>query len=941
MKKNLLIIAITMLVVQHAVWAGTISTQTAQTIAVNFIKVTVPATGPGVTASLTYTKTENDGTVDFYVFNLAPAKGFVIVSANDNAQPVIAYSTESLFNSNNAQFGLSDWIKSASAKLHFAVLNNIPANAAIAGQWNAYLNGQNPVTSRAAAVGPLCTTTWNQEPYYNSLCPFDTTDNQRALTGCVATAMAQIMKYWNYPAQGTGSYNYNDAPPMYSNNYGFQSASFAVPFNWAAMPNAVTSNTSPVDSLMYDCAVSVAMDFGDDNQNGSGAFVLQSEAGGAGNPCAQNSYATYFFYNPNTLQGVRMSSYSTPDWISLMENELNSGRVIQYEGDDPTAGGHTWVCDGYETNNMLHMNWGWGGSADGYFAVNDLSAGGYTFSQNDGALIGIEPILPVTLSITSSNPNVCPGSNTTLTAVGPANATYNWTPTTGLSCSTCASTVATPSSTTLYHVTVDSAGVQATTSMAVVIVQQVIANFTQVASPGCSLPENVAFTNTSTNATVYAWDFGDGIIDSSAEPVHAYSSQGTYTVKLYAANACGSDSLIKNAALTISGGPPASADKNICAGQTIALNATGLGTIGWFAGPNAGASQLATGAAYTTPILNNTTTYYVDVNISPAEISVGPASSTVGSGTYYTRTTKRGLVFNNTVPQKLISVDIYTDTAGTRSFMLQDSTGNTFDSIAVALTSGHHTVTLNWQVPAENKLLLCVTGFDYLYRNSSGITFPYTSPDGTVSITGNSSNIPGSYYFFYNWKLQQPACQSVRTPVTVFVLGTGAGAFFADAGAYYNVTFMPADTDAATYLWDFGDGTTSTTMSPLHHYATGNNYTVNLIVSNGSCSDTITQSISPVPSGINNVSAFSAYNLFPDPANGQVTLNVTSGHTIEDCSLSIRNLLGETLYNSTIDIAAGTNNLSLDVSHLAPGVYIVTLQNGNDSMNARFVKSGN
>ena len=935
MREKLFLLACAFFVFHPLLQANTISTQTAQTLALNFYKLNVPGAG-NVTASLSYTKTESDGVIDFYAFDILPVKGFVIVSANDNALPVIAWSKETLFNPNATQNGLADWMKSTAQKLHYAAVNNIPASADITYKWTAFLNGQNPVNSRAVSVGPLCTTTWNQEPYYNALCPFDTAQNQRAVTGCVATTMAQIMKYWNYPAQGTGSNSYNDAPPAYTNSYGVQSASFVGPYNWAAMPNAVSSNTSPVDTLMYICGVSVNMDYGDDLQNGSGAFVLQSEAGPGGH-CAQYSYANYFYYNPNTLSGVKLSQYSTADWINLMENELNSGRVIQYEGDDPTSGGHTWVCDGYETNGMLHMNWGWGGASNGYYAVGALTAGGYTFSQNDGALIGIEPLLPITLSITSSSPSICPGGNTTLTANGPAGATYSWTPATGLSCTTCQSPVANPATTTLYKVTADSAGVQASTSMAVVITQPVVAGFSHVGTPSCELPERVSFNNTTTNGTKYFWNFGDGASDSTTAPLHGYNSQGVYTVKLYAYNGCGLDSITQS--VTVTGGPPVAADTNTCGGQSVTLHASGVGQIGWFNAQVSG-SELTTGPNYTTPVINNTTTYYIGANITAAVVALGPASNTVATGTYYTRTTKRGLIFNNLVSQKLISVDVYADSAGVRTLLLQDSLGNTLDSTSVNILTGHHTLTLNWQLPVGNKLSLCAQGFEYLYRSTTGIVFPYTTTDGSISITGSTSGgFSSSYYFFYNWKLQQSACTTVRVPVTVFVLNSGGGSFTATGTGTPLVNFTPADAAATTYSWDFGDGATSSLMSPSHTYASNGTYTVQLVVSNGTCADTITQTISTTQLGISNVSAFSNLSVFPNPAKEQLNVTVNSNQAINDCRVIIRNILGETIYSSDVDLGYGINNLRFNVASFASGVYVVSLQSGKETLNMKFVKT--
>ena len=165
MKKNPLLLAIAFMLMQGMAQANGISMQTAQTIAVNFFKLNAHVQARDITATLAFTQTESDGIVDFYVFNMAPAKGFVIVAANDNVQPVIAYSTEVTFNTNAAKCPLNDWIKGTSAKLHFATVNNIPGNTATAYKWTSYLNGQSPVNTKATGIGPLCATTWNQEPY--------------------------------------------------------------------------------------------------------------------------------------------------------------------------------------------------------------------------------------------------------------------------------------------------------------------------------------------------------------------------------------------------------------------------------------------------------------------------------------------------------------------------------------------------------------------------------------------------------------------------------------------------------------------------------------------------------------------------------------------------------------------------------------------------------
>src|ERR1019366_3239590 len=227
-------------------------------------------------AVLKYTKAEADGTVDFYVFDISPVKGFVIISADDNSKPVIGYSTETNFSTGFEHTGLQNWVNKASSKIYKAIQLNVAATTEITNTWSAYAQGVKPAGLKRVIVSPLLTTTWNQDPYYNSMCPYNTTDGQYCVTGCVATAMAQIMKYWNYPIQGKGSYSYT------ANGYGTQSANFdTTTYRWMQMPDFLTTgpNTS-ISTLMYQCGVSVAMNYGDMNQGGSGAFVLASQAWG-------------------------------------------------------------------------------------------------------------------------------------------------------------------------------------------------------------------------------------------------------------------------------------------------------------------------------------------------------------------------------------------------------------------------------------------------------------------------------------------------------------------------------------------------------------------------------------------------------------------------------------------------------------------------------------
>lgn len=397
MKKIFLTTCAAIFLLAPVLHAATVSSTQAQSIAINFFKITYPAqvNHNAITATLKYTQTESDGSADFYVFDVQPAVGFVIVSAHDEAIPVLAYSNESYFNTDFQKTSVASWINKTAGQIHQTVLHQVPADARINNLWSAYRLGISPGSEKSSGVGPMLSTTWNQEPYYNQFCPINHADGQYSVTGCVATAMAQILKYWNYPAQGTGSFSYvDDNAHGYQINAGTLSANFgATTYPWTQMPNYITGNNTAVGTLMSHCGISVAMDYSD---AGSGAYVIQSEANSAygynGAPCAEHSYITYFKYNPNTIQGVFQSNYTTTQWINLLEAEFNAGRVVQYEGFDPGAGGHTWVSDGYDVNNKLHMNWGWGGIDNGFYAVTNLNAGGYAFNYDDAALIGIEPL---------------------------------------------------------------------------------------------------------------------------------------------------------------------------------------------------------------------------------------------------------------------------------------------------------------------------------------------------------------------------------------------------------------------------------------------------------------------------------------------------------------------------------------------------------------------
>ncbi len=220
------------------------------------------------------------------------------------------------------------------------------------------------------------------------------------------------------------------------------------------------------------------------------------------------------------MQGLYESSYDSSGWLAALEAELNAGRPLQYEGNDATAGGHTWVCDGYDANNLLHMNWGWGGMDNGYFAVSNLDGGGYLFNEQEAALIGIEPI-EASVQINASTAFLCSGDTTNLQGI--ANATsYSWTPTTGLSCPTCQNTLATPPVTTTYTLTIDSSGVQGLATVTISVKAGPVISNGNVTNATCNgtADGSAAITvSGGTPAYTYLWSNGNtSSIDTSLNP---------------------------------------------------------------------------------------------------------------------------------------------------------------------------------------------------------------------------------------------------------------------------------------------------------------------------------------------------------------------------------------------------------------------------------------
>lgn len=368
-------------------FANPIEVETAKKVGETFlIRKTKVGGNNALALNLVYTEqssaTATANVVYFYVFNYGE-NGFVIVSGDDNTLPVLAYSDESNFDPNNIPQNTKKWLEEYKNQIRYIIHNQIGATTEIQKEWDELISGKAQNVFIPKSVSPLIQTKWDQSPYYNALCPSGT------VTGCVATAMAQVMKYWNYPAKGTGFHSYNHP------NYGTLSSNFgSTTYQWSSMPNVVSSSNNAVATLMYQVGVSVDMNYGPASTGGSGAFVISAQT--PVQHCSEYALKTYFGYK-SSLKGVERANYNQTQWLSLLKTELNAGRPIIYAGFG-TGGGHCFVADGYDNNDYIHFNWGWGGYYDGYFQINALNPGGVGtgggsggFNTGHQAVIGIEP----------------------------------------------------------------------------------------------------------------------------------------------------------------------------------------------------------------------------------------------------------------------------------------------------------------------------------------------------------------------------------------------------------------------------------------------------------------------------------------------------------------------------------------------------------------------
>ena len=319
---------------------------------------------------------ETEGQPAIYVFS-NNGNGFILISAEDALTPVLGYAYEGTFAAPGFNKNLDGLLYDYIEQVKFVRTNAMDAPADVQNQWFTYSNKESDfsILADTTTVGPLITSMWNQDNPYNEFCPSDPAGpGGHVYAGCVATAMCMVMNYYKYPVTGNGQHSYN------ASGYGTQTANYgATTYEWDAMQNTVGSVSGqgiPANALLqYHAGVAVNMMYAPD---GSGAYS------------ADVPYAlkTYFKYSP-AIQYVTRGGYTVTNWENMLIEQLDALKPIYYSGQSPD-GGHAWVCDGYQkigTSTMFHFNFGWGGSANGYYTSSNPNG----FTTQQGMIRNIYP----------------------------------------------------------------------------------------------------------------------------------------------------------------------------------------------------------------------------------------------------------------------------------------------------------------------------------------------------------------------------------------------------------------------------------------------------------------------------------------------------------------------------------------------------------------------
>ena len=415
------------LMLSMTVLAERVSQEDAALVANNFMNVgnTVSGVQKAPAKKMVLKKAATASENQYYVYENANGEGWVIVAADDAVTPILAYSKTGTFRIDNQPVNVRTWFAKYDKFIKKVEADGVKASEEAQTQWKNLRKGLPDDPAGNVVVDMLVKTQWDQDDPYWMYTPG--TGSKKAYTGCVATAMAQVMNYWQWPEKGTGSRTYQPIQLEYDDE-GYVTGSYILyegnltanfgetKYDWANMKNkytnsATTAQKQAVATLMYHCGVATDMMYGTNAEGGSGTYTVNygdwDWADDEGE-CAQNALVMFFGYKKSTITGYMRDGneqggvkyydkWTDAAWTAMIKEELDKKHPIMYGGAGD-EGGHSFICDGYDSKDYFHFNWGWSGSNDGWYKLDNLvpgsggaGGGSYSFSEDQDVLIGIVP----------------------------------------------------------------------------------------------------------------------------------------------------------------------------------------------------------------------------------------------------------------------------------------------------------------------------------------------------------------------------------------------------------------------------------------------------------------------------------------------------------------------------------------------------------------------
>lgn len=378
--KSLLVLLVTVVVANSAVAAPRSVAQAKQEAmrqmnwqAVNRVANQGGAIGKNPQLVFSKAKANEPDAAYYYVFSAGEGLGFTVVSGDDRLPAIIGYTEEGNYNADQLPENFVSFMQSYQDFVDHASA----AELAKAKSWRS-------TTTAHESIAPLVTSKWNQGAPYNNMCP--QYDGMNSVTGCVATAMAQILYYHRFPLSLQ-----EDIPAYYTETLGIWMPTITAgeTYDWNNMLDVYTGSETnaqkdAVAKLMLHAGCSVEMDY---TPGESGAVV------------SAEPFVKYFGMDKETTRMLQRGNYDIAEWDEILYKELEEERPVLYRGQS-TRSGHAFDIDGYR-DGLYHVNWGWGGMCDGYFDITILNPNTMTgmrasstqdgYSMLNGMVIGIQP----------------------------------------------------------------------------------------------------------------------------------------------------------------------------------------------------------------------------------------------------------------------------------------------------------------------------------------------------------------------------------------------------------------------------------------------------------------------------------------------------------------------------------------------------------------------